>query len=473
MFNKNKKGATGNTIWLLIVIVIAVAVMILVLNLVYTSMVKLDLSKQIDEFGDCDKDDVANKFDKCPCTHNGGLDDPKLSGCPLGATTDEAKNDKISCTQFVHVEAEGAEPTFVGECEEDDEEDCVTKCEWLGGQLIDIAESAGKGEAGLWDAELTSFTVQGNALTEEKFEIPAAGAESVKITINPTVNNVGEQNVVKDISAGVYVCNRNKRADCKPAKLASTGKNGDKAWTFSGLTKGESKPLGDQTFVIGAGDFCESSTNKGGCYIKVMVDTEPGLGEKDEVNNEKFFYLSITDKKVSQTSFKEYWAIELVIDDWGSPDAESKVIEQTCGGYIGDSDEWYYECDSEDQSCSEGEFPSKQSGDNFPKEKGCLIVVSNMAGQDDCGFGGMAYGAVIHHNRAKTLSNWRTAFKNTDGSGAENALAYSWKALSEGSLLCGDEGNWLLCSDDEGSNHKVKEVNGKIYNCRERSWEVT
>ena len=56
-----------------------------------------NLGKRIGALGDCDKDNVADMFDKCPCAEATG-NNKKFHGCPSTVNTDEAvKTTNIPC----------------------------------------------------------------------------------------------------------------------------------------------------------------------------------------------------------------------------------------------------------------------------------------------------------------------------------------------------------------------------------------
>jgi len=89
------KKSQGNTFWIIIAAIIALVVVVLVIWWFRGGGGKAfgEVEKKIDSLGDCDKDGIANMFDKCPCTAVGGEENPEAEGCPLGTPA----NPETSC----------------------------------------------------------------------------------------------------------------------------------------------------------------------------------------------------------------------------------------------------------------------------------------------------------------------------------------------------------------------------------------
>ncbi len=93
MFNSHK--AQTQTWWIIIAAVIAIVVMVLILFFFTDSGGKgMDsVGDALDSFGDCDGDDVADFFDKCPCEY-GSTDNEDYPGCPPSVTEENIEQYK-------------------------------------------------------------------------------------------------------------------------------------------------------------------------------------------------------------------------------------------------------------------------------------------------------------------------------------------------------------------------------------------
>ena len=98
MFKFNSKKGDWDGIGKIITFLIGIIVMIFCINYFMDSGGKANevVSNQISNLGNCDGDDVANTWDKCPCIKIGNEENPDLKGCPKSVTnatecTDEQK----------------------------------------------------------------------------------------------------------------------------------------------------------------------------------------------------------------------------------------------------------------------------------------------------------------------------------------------------------------------------------------------
>jgi len=84
---KPKKGMS-QIWWVISAAVIALIIVVLIIVWFRGSGGKAfdTVDTQIDSLGDCDGDDIANMFDKCPCDPEG--ENPELEGCPDSVTKD-------------------------------------------------------------------------------------------------------------------------------------------------------------------------------------------------------------------------------------------------------------------------------------------------------------------------------------------------------------------------------------------------
>ena len=87
--------------WIIVGAILAILVVVFIMIWFKGTGTKAfdNVGDQIDGFGDCDKDNVADVFDKCPCLP--GTKEGELSGCPGGQK--EAKpcddNELKSCKE--------------------------------------------------------------------------------------------------------------------------------------------------------------------------------------------------------------------------------------------------------------------------------------------------------------------------------------------------------------------------------------
>lgn len=81
---KSKKSVTDIPIWLVAVVIALIALVIYLVFFVRSSSEGFSgFKKEIDLLGDCDKDAVINRLDKCPCDET-DLGSPANDGCPEG-----------------------------------------------------------------------------------------------------------------------------------------------------------------------------------------------------------------------------------------------------------------------------------------------------------------------------------------------------------------------------------------------------
>ncbi|MBI4983555.1 hypothetical protein HZC32_02825 [Candidatus Woesearchaeota archaeon] len=86
-FSSSKK-ADSNLWWIIVVAIIAIVVVILILMWFSKSGERAfgGIEEKISGLSDCDKDNTADMFDKCPCV--AGDPQAKLDGCPISTEKD-------------------------------------------------------------------------------------------------------------------------------------------------------------------------------------------------------------------------------------------------------------------------------------------------------------------------------------------------------------------------------------------------
>jgi len=82
---KINKTGQGQSFWIIIAAIIALVVVVLIILWFSGSGKKAfgEIEGKIDSLGDCDNDNVANMFDKCPCIAVVGEESPEAAGCSL------------------------------------------------------------------------------------------------------------------------------------------------------------------------------------------------------------------------------------------------------------------------------------------------------------------------------------------------------------------------------------------------------
>ncbi|MEW5896782.1 MAG: hypothetical protein AB1668_03770, partial [Nanoarchaeota archaeon] len=491
MYKKNKKKGLELTTTVIISLILAIVVLFVLfggVGYVKKGLGSLGISFE-ETTQDCDRDRIEGQNDACPCTF--GTVSQEYSGCPEGKKTAEfSKEDITTCSQYVSVKNPG---TFVSECDAEDKDDCKTKCEAMHEGIQIVPEEKGKeGRKGDWDFYIESFevtsldndeAVKTSSKEMAQLRVDLNGKEVAGFTFMYRLANKKEEDFIEKIRVVVEVCPDRSGKNCQEIEesvatyssyeIARTGK-GEIPETFGEV----------ENFVGVNGDSCDGQGTKS-CYLRLVIDKNKdgsgSLAETSETNNDAWVYLILENQKIGLFEFTKKKAIELVINDEGSADPEDKIIYQVCGGYIGEvGSNDGFACKSVrifwgKVPCGSGEFPSdKGTGFSAPFEnKGCLVVVDE---EDyytyDCGFAGAADGVIIDVNVFRKIEPLKTAFVNSDGNDADNALAYSWKALpNEGSLICSDDfwdDFWLVC-DTAGDNQMLR-TGGTDYLCRNKAW---
>ena len=466
MIFNNKKGA-AQLWWILMVAFIAIVAGILIMLWFRGGGEKLfgGIGEKIDEFGDCDKDRVSNMFDKCPCLSTKGSEMKDLRGCPQGTTIERAEWDRQTCNWLVPIGGDPENPAK--ECP--DNTGCKSRCEIIGGVVEAVPESAGQGVATQGDLQITKFTAGGKSVGEKYNKDLAGTTEFEWIEVKSQAKNKGEETITKNFKTSVFVCDATNHDDCVKKNLYESD-SPTSTFVPNLVTTHEMDNVNDQIdyskFVkVGEdGDACDGP-NIQECWLKIRVDSENDLAEKEETNNEKGINVVLKNQKFELFQFESFKSIELVINDDLGPNPEQKPITQMCRGYIGDASG--YDCSSLDNSCGDGDFPKSATWN--PENNGCLIVVSeDDPTTNDCGYAGAGDEVIISHNSPKLISNLKTSFVTTTlTDAAENAMAYSWKSTSAGSLIC-QKGVWKLCNP--AGNNKQLKFGNKFFKCESRRW---
>ena len=90
------KKADANIWWIIIsavIVVVVAAVVLFTFRNLFTKEAGI-IETQFDSFGDFDKDNIANLFDKCPCTSSGPAASDQFSGCTASFTEEQVKVDQ-------------------------------------------------------------------------------------------------------------------------------------------------------------------------------------------------------------------------------------------------------------------------------------------------------------------------------------------------------------------------------------------
>lgn len=101
MFKFNSKKGMDKMWWIVGTALLVIIVVAIILSFFNESGGKAFdvVGDNIDSLGDCDEDQVANMFDKCPCDKIGNEENPDLEGCPKSITnaTDCTTTEEESC----------------------------------------------------------------------------------------------------------------------------------------------------------------------------------------------------------------------------------------------------------------------------------------------------------------------------------------------------------------------------------------
>lgn len=482
-FNNNKKGAAKWVTTVIVAMMIAFIFLVLILIFTDASLTKIfvGVNEKIDDFGDCDKDRVSNMFDQCPCMSTKGQEMKDLRGCPQGTTVEKAEWDRQTCNWFVTDD----ENNPVEDCEDDgstcknfavtgatDDEKHKTRCGEIKSTVVAVPDSTGQGVPTEGDLTITKFKANGKQVRDKINENLGGTEEFEWIEVEAQAKNLGEEDITKNFKTSIFVCDATDQDDCVKKNLyeskSPTG-NFVPNWVSTQSMRYD-KTINDRIdyskFVkVGDnGDACDGPDIQE-CWLKIRVDSENDLAEKDENNNEMGIDVVLKNQKFDYFQFEAFKSVELVINDEGSADPEQKPITQMCRGYIGDASG--YDCSSLAQSCGQGQFPSSSSWN--PESNGCLIVVTeDDTTTNDCGYAGAVDEVIIDQdNNYVKFNNLKTAFVNSRGDDADNAMAYSWKSTSAGSLIC-HKGLWRLCNP-AGEKEQLQFGN-KFYICKDRKW---
>ena len=460
----NKKGFTMEE---LVKILIPVLVFIIIGFVIFVKYNPLgtQVGSIIDELGDCDRDRVANMFDKCPCLTTGGEEETSLRGCPKGTTPAQSEENIRTCSQFV----DAVTGESLGKMICPDGMVCSTRCDYIEGTVVVVEEvEEAKGVPTNGNLKITELKINAESKPSHSFDLQQGKYQQVLVSLKYINDGIEEINYPFYIR--FRTCSIDDDSYCFNKKFVLNGIEADFLQITRSTQVDKEYSTDDLIMYLGKdGDVCDTS-NK--CSLKAIIDSGADIGEQIETDNEIKTYIYLTNQVDQEFSFDKVWTIELVIDDYGTPNPEEKEIEQTCSvgdkedGYIGDDGEYPYQCPSAGTSCGKDEFPNKE--DTFPEEKGCLFVVTNFAGNNDCGFGGAEDGFILDIIDPHKFSSLKSSFKNTDGDKAGSALEYLWTAKdNEGSLIC-KEGYWEVCNEEaEGQFLYLKE---KVFRCIGKRW---
>ncbi|MBI2665528.1 hypothetical protein HYX12_02835 [Candidatus Woesearchaeota archaeon] len=427
-------------------------------------------------FGDCDKDQIGNEFDRCPCRTTGEEGDTRNSfiGCPKGISAAEAAKDRETCYQFVL-----GKDVYGSKCPEG--KNCPTRCEEVQGTAAEV--SAGKkpgvktqGDLVVNPLKITPsdlITVADEKVTikpAERATISVGGVSLANLPLIVKISNQGTENIADTFWVRFYICT-DRQEHC----VEKIGKS------VSALSARKEETVEIVLPVGTNGDYCEGEpdVSKGGnareCYLKVVVDAEELLDEPDEANNVQFLLLRLEGQEETK-NFKKFQIGVFNGDSTGGRTASITGGEQ--GGII----EWYCEETSTDDyaSCSKKFFTyagedlnyNGLTAELFPQSKpeagNCLILaIEQDQLNSDNGAGIFNQGDIIYSGVTENKPLTPTDFSLGTPENVQEALRQTWYARPSGALIC-KQGSWHQC--DEENNEQLLTINQIRYHCQNLHW---
>lgn len=448
------------------------------------------INVQLDENGDCDRDRVANYFDKCPCISTLGVQG-EFSGCPKGTLPEQAERDRKTCALYVT----DTKDKFVEQCGKENEEKCVldkdenylTHCAQVRSVSPDVPESAGKGVSTQGDLVLTSFKADGKTNNDKIVKDLRNNEDAAWIPFVVEIENQGKEAIKNSFNIGVFVCDT-KQQNCVLKKIYS--KEGGKD-VGTGIPITQKMEVGIQkkdisqffVYVGSEGDACDASDDTPReCWLKVKVDSTDVLDEGvlRESNNEQGIVVYLEHQKVDIHDFPSYKTIHIKAQD-DAP--RSYDAFQICKGYIGEKEleRGSYYCSAKD-TC-EDDFLQPSSLWSYPT--GCWVVISEEDGDgNDCGEVLAQPGFYLNKGEEGKQIDWiKEAGYHSDGNEPDPQIlitkeGFKWKSPLEGSILCSDnvenrwiggQDNWELC-DEQGEGKIARLKEGKEFVCKNEKW---
>lgn len=387
---------------------------------------------ELADFDDCDKDKVANYFDKCPCLSTAGAEEEALPGCPKGTSIAQAQQDMQSCGK--------PDPA----CLLENKEDCPTHCQNVLGKAIELPSAEITGRAGDWDVIITTFYTKVDSAEQTQHVIDLENQEEGEVSVSFTLKNGGTQSFIESVKAQIEICDLDKR-NCRST---------DSVTTLPGMQGGSEVSLGE-TITVGKQDACDGQ-GEVRCYLKLVADKDGSLNEgaAGEQNNEAFIFLILKNQKFQEFGFTKYKSIEIFGGDDGSASPQQAIIRQTCLGFVGR--------DCEAAGGCQGDFPTELT------TRGCWVMISEddtLTDPDDCGQAAAEEGFVLDSLAYKQINHYGY-LTNTNEDEPKNLLEWQWKG-STGSLLC-KQGEWYLCS--ASANDQLLLAGSARYRCGNNRW---
>jgi hypothetical protein len=403
------------------------------------------IEAQLDQLGDCDKDRVPNFRDKCPCITTLGNEEKSLPGCPLGTPAEVAQRDQVECSYFITDD----QNTFTKDCQYKDEDRCELKCSKVEIMAAEVDYTSGKGIQGRWDVTVTSVQLSRNnqplQLINNRIDIDLNQEDQLILSIQPTIQNRGSEQIYTNFYVGARVCADEKR--CVPAIL-SAGGNGDRAWVVEGLA--DSKLLEKKDFIIGKSDACAGSQDNN-CFVEIFADINGDLRETDETNNKNRFYVALKNKRFQEVSYRKF-QIKVIVDN-----NEGPIIDQ------------YFEMGDEYPSISavrkwhqdDGYSEFENIPNSLPPSGNCWILgEDDDVGNNNLGAAAVSQGTIISNKREQSFT--QILGRSGDDDAYNAIVGNKWKADGQGSLIC-KQGNWNLC--ETSTKNTVLEIGNKQYTC--------
>ncbi|MBU1974627.1 MAG: hypothetical protein KKH52_04505 [Nanoarchaeota archaeon] len=403
-----------------------------------------NIGDRLDDLGDCDRDGVANMFDKCPCLPVITSENSDLRGCPSDITTAL-----------------------------DNEEDCTSEmCDEIESTSPDRTERSGVGTEG--DLNIEGVTFDGNPPTETlpHYTVDLSGSDSYKlITIITTIKNIGVENIFLPFTVTYHICD-NSGENCLQKDVYPT--NSRTAPTESNEVTEQFDANGGEHsipayIVVGdAGDFCDGIGVRN-CKLKIKVDADGALAEPEEDNNEEEFSIRLENQVAgSNDQLTEYASIELFAND-DSDDGEpsTATIRQTCTGIVGRLSG----CNSESDDCDD--WFNSQSALGTNPSQGCWVLASEdddglviaFNGNNDCAYAAAVEREIIDTTDPAGINTVSTPITDDEENG-RNLFSWNWNNPG-GSLLCAADHKWYECSS---GNTGVINIGTDRFVCRNNHW---
>ena len=308
MFN-NKKGA-NQLFWILMVAFIAIVAGILIMIWFRGGGDKsfLIVTDKLNDFGDCDRDKVANMFDKCPCLSTENVGDEDLRGCPKGTTNDKSEWDKQTCMWFIPPGGDPDNP--VEECPDNTE--CESRCETIKKVAVDLPSVPVNSIAIDGDLQVTTLTIKSQKVSPVtlggKYIADLEGANSQWISIESgyvyKCDNCDDESITKNFDIRAVVCNKFKK-NCEQKTIYDADDDSSDSYSVWGITKqvkADTPGIIKGYVLVGdLGDACDGEGTTE-CWLQIEVNYDGVLAEKDPANNKAGIDVVLKNKELFESS---------------------------------------------------------------------------------------------------------------------------------------------------------------------------